>query len=640
MTSRWRIGKPPGERTILRLLLITGLVNGLLYVFLVPPWQHYDEPGHFEYAWLLANWPTWPQPGDYDQSMRREVNASMVEHGFFRGLEPISNLVAQTEPVWIGISQLDDPPLFYFLISLPLKLVQTTDVAFQLQVGRLVSLLLYLASIWAAFGVTAECTPLRHPLRWMVPAFMVLSPGYTDMMTAVNNDVGAAATFSLFLWVGVRVLVRGFTLWRGILLAALGFLCWNMKSTAALALPLAVLICLFSVLRAEKHRFAWAAVFVGILGMGLVFLAPLGAAGWYRVSVRDDALQRRCQTGMPFGDCAIEAKPPPSGASRSRLIQFIPQDDLQALRKKTVTLGAWIWADEPVTAKSLILDDGNELQFEEVDLGTEPRFYAMRARVSETAALLRIVIESLPRNKDEPITLYLDGLVLVEGDFTTLTAPEFQDGSATHGEWQGTEFNNLVRNASFEIGGLQIAPSLEQALYNLLPYRLSHVLTSLGDLQGVGWYYRGALETLLQTFWARFGWGHVSLSAGWIYWLFAGVTLSGVIGGIVASWRRRNKMNWTLLALLGCTIAAVWFAALVRGVDLFDQHIFFPSARYTYPAMIPTSLLLVSGWWEITHHTRRFVQFSLKAQILIYLVGLFSLNLLGLWTIFRFYSAG
>ena len=91
------------------LIMLAGLIHGLLYVFLLPPWQHYDEPGHFEYAWLLANRLGLPSPGKYDQSMRREVAASMVEHAFFKYLDIRPNLLDQNTPVWIGSSQTNDP---------------------------------------------------------------------------------------------------------------------------------------------------------------------------------------------------------------------------------------------------------------------------------------------------------------------------------------------------------------------------------------------------------------------------------------------------------------------------------------------------------------------------------------------------
>src|SRR3989304_2517440 len=107
------------------IILIAGLFHGLLYVFLVPPWQHYDEPGHFEFAWLIANRPGWPSPGEYDQDMRREVAASMIEHNFFVDITLRPDLLDQYSPIWIGISQTDNPPIYYWFTALPLRLVQT-----------------------------------------------------------------------------------------------------------------------------------------------------------------------------------------------------------------------------------------------------------------------------------------------------------------------------------------------------------------------------------------------------------------------------------------------------------------------------------------------------------------------------------
>jgi hypothetical protein len=35
---------------IIALILLLALIHGLLYVFIVPVWEHYDEPGNFEVA--------------------------------------------------------------------------------------------------------------------------------------------------------------------------------------------------------------------------------------------------------------------------------------------------------------------------------------------------------------------------------------------------------------------------------------------------------------------------------------------------------------------------------------------------------------------------------------------------------------
>jgi hypothetical protein len=130
------------EYLALGVMLFITILNGLIFTFIVPPWQHYDEPTNFEYAWLIANKPGLPNPGDYDTAMRRQVAASMIENGFYaKGSEP--DLDAMEDPVWIGTSQLEDRPFTYWLFSLPLRLFRSRSVTNQLYLGRLVSIIFY-----------------------------------------------------------------------------------------------------------------------------------------------------------------------------------------------------------------------------------------------------------------------------------------------------------------------------------------------------------------------------------------------------------------------------------------------------------------------------------------------------------------
>ncbi len=130
------------EHRVIYLMLLLGLFLGLTFICVVPPWQHYDEPTQFEYAWLIANRPGIPTRGESDQYMRREVAASMIEHEFFRDLGFKPNLLLLTKPIWIGITQAGSKPLYYWLASLPLRITQTADTTFQLFVLRMTSLLL------------------------------------------------------------------------------------------------------------------------------------------------------------------------------------------------------------------------------------------------------------------------------------------------------------------------------------------------------------------------------------------------------------------------------------------------------------------------------------------------------------------
>ena len=102
------------EHQVLILMLLLAFVVGCLFIFLVPPWQHYDEPTQFEYSWLIANRPGLPEIRDYDQQLRREIAASMIEHGFFLDLGFEPNLLSSSEQIWIGIS-----PVSYTHLTLP-----------------------------------------------------------------------------------------------------------------------------------------------------------------------------------------------------------------------------------------------------------------------------------------------------------------------------------------------------------------------------------------------------------------------------------------------------------------------------------------------------------------------------------------
>ena len=437
----------------LGLVLLLGFINGLIFVFLIPPWQHYDEPTQFEYAWLLANHPGLPKPGTYDQAMRREVAASMIEHGFFTGMSIYPNLLSQTEPIWIGFSQTQDPPVYYWLISLPLRLVRTSDVTFQLYLGRLVSVLLYLITLIAAYGFTTEITPPGHPLRWIIPATLALLPGYIDLMTAVNNDVGATAFFSLFLWVSLRMIRRGFTWLRLLAVIGLAVICFWTKNTVAITVPLLTIPILFSVLRGPARRYAWMVVIIG------------GLAGMI--------------------------------------------------------------------------------------------------------------------------------CILITGDMI---------------------------------------------LAKISPIRPSGILSAIINKITPEWYYQTTAANLLRTFWGKFGWGHVPLIGGKPYLILLLVTLVGILGGLLFLWRSWRSLKWDIVILLGAALLEIWGAAFLRGITSIKGNVFIPGARYAYPAIIPTVMILSVGWLEIPHFLNRWIRIPIWVQLVSYFGFFIGLDLLSILSIARFYS--
>jgi hypothetical protein len=67
----------------LQAILLTGLILGTLYTFIVPPWWHYDEATQFEHAWLIANKYHLPSWAEYDAEARRKIAESMIEYKWY-----------------------------------------------------------------------------------------------------------------------------------------------------------------------------------------------------------------------------------------------------------------------------------------------------------------------------------------------------------------------------------------------------------------------------------------------------------------------------------------------------------------------------------------------------------------------------
>jgi hypothetical protein len=157
------------------------------------------------------------------------------------------------------------------------------------------------------------------------------------------------------------------------------------------------------------------------------------------------------------------------------------------------------------------------------------------------------------------------------------------------------------------------------------------------DWKGAGWYYLGTGANMLRTFWGKFGWGNVLLLGSKPYWALAIVTLLGMVGAGWAIWQRRHVLTWEILLLLGLALFGIWVPAIVRGIGSMFGWAFIPSARYAYPTILPTVLILNVGWLEISRILGRWLHMVSKLQVAIYLLFFVALDVLSILTITRFY---
>lgn len=642
-----------GSRLSIYLVLICALVHGLGYVFLVPPWQHYDEPNHFEVAWLIANRGGLPALGEYDQEMRRQVAVSMIGHGFFRDLDFVPDLYPSQGAIWIGeYHQGDEPPLYYLLASLVLKVLRSQPIEVQLYGVRIFSLLLFVITVIAAWGLSGELTGAGHPLRWMVPLTLALWPGVGDLMTSVNNDVLAVVSFSLFLWGSVCLLRPtvsgrwvGANFWTLLgTLAATG-LCLMAKETVYIAAPLLVIVLIFAFLQRGIGRgLAW-----GILGVGalLALLAIFDwgdAQTWYR-NTDQIPTTRELNPIAPLGDAVFRLEiSAEQSAGMEGLYQALPSAKIRQRGGQAVTLGAWMWASQPLElalpALTVYDQDGNVFQaVQKVWVGTKPAFYAFRASFPNEAVRGWVTVSSLAEVSVTPVTIYLDGLVLAEGEFPLNQHPQWDDVDGRSGTWGGQAFTNLLRNASAEQAGLRLRPWVDCWGVRLLPDRgrPSLVLYSLTDWMGTGWYYRAAFPHLFRTFTARFGWGQVPLLGREPYRYLAITVLLGLLGSFLVRWHEVRHWPWEKLGLLGLSMVLLWGMALARGaVYLFHQP-YIPVARYALPSIIPTLMLLCLGWYRLGSCLGRLLCIPNKFGYLIYPALLAGWDVFSWISLWRYY---
>jgi len=441
----------------------------------------------------------------------------------------------------------------------------------------------------------------------MVPLSLALLPGFTDLMTAVNNDSAAVFALSLFLWGSLRLIRNEFSFVNFLWVSCAAALCFFTNNTAMVALLLWPVVIVLALFRHKLRWLAWTLLAICVILVLLFAVETDDARYWYRSTSQEEPT-RIASDQTILGDYAIglntQAEVTPKWLVP--LFQPLPTENGRALRNKVVTLGYWMWASQPVEATSPVLKTPSLSISQQVLLEQVPRFYTLRATLPDDADHTWVSLDPKPQS-EQPVQIYYDGFVLAEGVRPFDDIPEFTSLDGAEGQWGGQHFVNLLRNGSAEQAGLRINQRVDNFIATFLPDNThpSLVLTSLMDLSASGFLYEMTAVKLFQTFWGRFGWGHVPLlgfisTSDLAYRVLDIFTLLGILGAIVGGMRRLHRLPWDALSVLGLALLGAWGSTLVRGaiyIGVPRQYI--PTARYAYPAIIPTMIVLAFGWLEI-----------------------------------------
>ncbi|HET6261683.1 MAG TPA: DUF2142 domain-containing protein, partial [Chloroflexia bacterium] len=224
-------------RWSLPVVLAVTLVNGLIYVLLIPPWQGPDEQGHFAYAALLdkhglddSRVQALVAEGARDQALLSTINTSMNRHDFSRR---VAGHAAPGAPIDLGGAlywQVRQPAPYYWLCAAALRLTRAAGIEADpyaqpesaLRVMRIVSLALSLgvaALAWLA-GTLLSREGKDPWLGLLLPLTVTLLPMHAFIASVANSDIMAELAVSA-LFATLVALLRWPAGMRGVSLAAL-----------------------------------------------------------------------------------------------------------------------------------------------------------------------------------------------------------------------------------------------------------------------------------------------------------------------------------------------------------------------------------------------------------------------------------
>jgi len=217
------------QKLTLLIVLSAALILGIVYIYIIPPWQSPDEPTHFEYAKVLAQGaPPWaPQPS---HDLQKTIIVSLDRHDYWRYVgedrpSPLPTTFRETPFLFFAPTQIGkNPPLYYLLASLVLRLSPPHSVEGELYRLRIISLIFSVLTVGTVWACAAEIFGRSSPICPAAAAITALLPQFIVIGTSVSPDPCINLFGAVAIYLVLRFQKRGFTfsrilfllLWHGI----------------------------------------------------------------------------------------------------------------------------------------------------------------------------------------------------------------------------------------------------------------------------------------------------------------------------------------------------------------------------------------------------------------------------------------
>lgn len=203
------------------LLTIITMALGFIYLAVIPPWGGPDEPRHYEYVRMLYEKGRLVSWSDADKKIMGEIIRSMDAVGYWKwgasewkpdGALPLPNDFLKIYPQ--NAHQLHQPPLAYLAYLIPFELTRGSGITEQLYAMRLLSILLNVVVVLAAYMAGRELFRNDPTMALALPVFIMLLPQHVFLHSTVMNDHLVEAALAWMFVIVTRVFRLGLSLPR------------------------------------------------------------------------------------------------------------------------------------------------------------------------------------------------------------------------------------------------------------------------------------------------------------------------------------------------------------------------------------------------------------------------------------------
>ena len=566
------LGAPSSKRALLFPLLVY-MVLALGWLVVLPPWQGPDEPGHYEYARLLARLRRPPHLRDADPLLQARIIQDLDRSDFWRLTrqsqpEPLPLRFAEIPFFQRSGTQLGNESPWYYLVPALIIPLLPEDLTLHLYVGRIYSVLLgagiVLVGGWATRYRFPAAPHLAAITRWglaLLPMPLFVHATFTPNVLA---DLVGAGFFALG-WMIVRA--RGKVSTRHWLLFGLTVLfAQTTKRTTLVVLPLAAWLLLVPE-HAPLRRWRRPLILLaGGVALALLLFPsiPHEAAEWERDRERSPAWR---VAGQGIDGSAAFFILDRSRERRLYIAQNLLADDVPRVWDQAVVATAQVRGGRSAAWVCLSVIDRVAQSATCTRAGQEWHTLRVQHRVNAGTPFVRVVVGiGAPRNWRATGEAFVDDVTL---------------------SLQGRA-GNLLRNGNAEIPRSRPVTLARRVLrvFHLGP---STVYTPRRWEYPLVYRIGLAAAVLFASFWGNFGWLQYPLPLG----LYVGLALISLLAaaGVLRAFQRAGPDDRRLLVFDATSLLLAVTGSMipVLGAD------WLPQGRYLFPTLLPILALIAQG---------------------------------------------